>query len=246
MKRRVTIGALVLAVAIAGAGTAWAGETPTYNSSTAGGMLRRFVTRDKADNYSVVRTGNTVRMSAPAKTKGDSTRVVFWPQKANKAVTNGGVCATWSTQSGPGGAAVPYHLVQQGLALRVQPGPRGRARSILILKNVFGGNPWVFNVLTVDSRAAWPTSFPNVASIDLASKFAGAALPWRMCAEVTGLVLRFKVWPLSQPEPAYGTGWGTTVTLPAGWDLPGRMGWYIGHLPAGYSATFTNLRTWKN
>jgi hypothetical protein len=65
-----------------------------------------------------------------------------------------------------------------------------------------------------------------------------------MCARAVGSVVSFIVWPLADPQPAWGDPrYGGSVELPAGWDLEGRPGWYIGHLEPGDKAGFEDLTT---
>ena len=59
-----------------------------------------------------------------------------------------------------------------------------------------------------------------------------------------GDLLSMKVWAADEPEPEWMDGvHGGGVVLPAGWDLPGSPGWYVGHLSPGTSTSYTERHT---
>jgi hypothetical protein len=65
--------------------------------------------------------------------------------------------------------------------------------------------------------------------------------PLNLCAEITEDVLQFVAWT-SGPQPAWGDPtWGGSVTLPSNAPTSGHTGFFAGHLPAGTSASYTNL-----
>jgi hypothetical protein len=68
--------------------------------------------------------------------------------------------------------------------------------------------------------------------------------PWRICAEARGATLRFLAWPPSEPTRRWGDPTsGGQVTLPPGWDAPGRPGLFAGHLPAGRALGYRAVTT---
>jgi hypothetical protein len=170
-------------------------------------------------------------ISAAASNSGGNTRTVWWDD-SQTALTDEQSCATWVSQTNA--------LNQQGAALRVTDN-----RAITVTKNIWGYAAWIFNV------HAWDTSKPGVgtllASFDLGSVFLSGgynalALPWDLCARVTGSTLAFLAWVHGQPQPAWSdASHSGTVTLPAEWVNAGSGGFYTGHLQPGDEVMFSNL-----
>ena len=235
---RILVPALVTGVALAGltprhhVGDEVDAATPSRRRV----LLTSVITPVGRDRFSVVPVGAAdATMTAPMTNSDSNLREVFWDDTAPD-VADGGACATWQSASTPS--------LQQGIALRASSGVGG-TRAILVTKNVFLGGEWVFNIDVWDTATSGLTVLKNV---DLHEVFNVAGhltpLPWRMCARVSGDVADFKVWPLSQPEPAWGDPrFGGASRLPPGWRLPGKVGWYIGHLPAGAFATYRDMST---
>lgn len=188
------------------------------------------------DRFSVVPIGaSAATITAPMTNVDSNLREVLWDE-TSPDVVDGGACATWQSASTP--------LLQQGIALRASSSPRG-TRAILVTKNVFLGAPWVFNINVWDTGT---TGLSVLENVDLHQVFKPVAdmtpLPWRMCARVRGDTVEFKVWPVDRPEPMWGDPqFGGSGQLPPGWLVPGKSGWYIGHLPAGAFATYRDMAT---
>lgn len=184
------------------------------------------LTPDGTDRYALTGDRALAIVTAPITNAGGNTRVVFAAGSPPDA-TDHAVCATW--------IAAP-RLSQPGLMARWD-GTRG----VSVTRNVWGGVATVFNVHWWDLNA--PDRFTLLASFPLAGvghPGPPAPLPWRACASATGPTFRFKVWPLSAPEPPDGDPCcGGTVNV--SWFGPGRPGWYAGHLQPGDSLVATDL-----
>jgi hypothetical protein len=222
-----TVASLLL---VTGCATRLTPLDPAY----AGGML----TSEASDTYGLSASEGTVTISAPASNVGSNTRMAFW-QAGGAASTDQQTCATWDQTSSPGR--------QHGAALRART-VNGRTSAITITNNVLFGGRWGFNIHVMDSGMS-PT-FHQIGGFDLGEVFRPGApenviavpLPWRMCARAIGDVVSFIVWPLTHPQPEWGDPrYGGSVQLPAGWSTAGTPGWYMGHLEAGYSASFSDL-----
>jgi hypothetical protein len=196
------------------------------------------VTTDGRDTYGLVRSGGTVTATAPQTNTGDNTRVVFW-RAADDDSADQESCATW--------VDTPDDLQQPGAALRVRT-VQGRTKAITVTSNIFFVARWGFNIHVMDSGAAEP--FHKIGGFELTEIFRPGGpgtfelppFPWRMCARAVGNTVSFIVWPTSHAKPAWNDArYGGSVTLPAGWDQPGKAGWYIGHLKAGESSSFADL-----
>lgn len=206
------------------------------------GWNQTFITRDGADVTDIRDAGGgRMQVTAPRSNVGSDSRSFFW---LKNAPTSGDhvSCAT-TTHSG-----LP---VQEGVALRLAPSTNGQGtRGITVQKNIAYNVDWTYNVHT------WDTSRPGRAghigsSIDLVAQFQmheaipdarTPANPRRLCARVIGDVVEFKVWGANRPEPEWGDPTHSRkVKLPAGWTYPGKPGLYIGHVPPGGNAVFSNL-----
>ena len=195
------------------------------------------LTPDGTDGYSFDGATNAVTVSAPTGNQSGNLRTVFW--KSDAAVErNATTCATWDSESSD--------LLQQGAALRISPRADGSVRAITLTKNVYPYGSWIFNTHVWDSATG---RMQGVASISLQSALSIPGdppviqpLPWRVCARVEGLTLRFKAWRLAEREPAWGDRRsGGTVRLPRSAPRSGYTGWYAGHLHPGMTATYTDL-----
>jgi Calx-beta domain len=192
-----------------------------------------------ADSYTIAASGGTVESSANAPVLSSNDRVVFWPSTEVPAADQES-CATWSSQQPTQARGV---TTQEGLALRVATAD-GVTRALTVTKDVWANANYVVNVH--EWNTSWAQPFQLLASVNLggylASGGAVSPLPWDVCARVVGTTLQFEVWLDGQTPPAWGdTTQGATVQLGAGWDYPGAAGWYVGHLAAGASTTYTNL-----
>ncbi len=213
----------------------WAAQ-PTFTHQSTPAFSFRYLTRDGSDGYSTQAAPGHITLSAPATNTGTNTRLLWYPPAQPMSLDQQS-CATWASQTNLG--------AQQGLALRVRHDlPEGRWRAVTVMKNVVWGANWNLNVLTWDTRDQTPWTVRG--SVDLAAVFWPGQrlvpLPWRVCARVTGDRVTIKGWPASSPEPSWSDPRHTgSVQLPAEWAYAGKGGWYVGHLPAGASTTFTEL-----
>ena len=224
--RATVVVALLSAVAIAGCGS-----DPARPRTLATAVI----TPVGHDTYSVAPEGKQgAVLTAPATNVDSNLRKVFWDSNAPDLVDSYS-CATWAWASDTS--------VQQGVALRITANAAA-TRAILITKNVFLGGVWVFNIQVWDTGGGGLTILRNV---DLRATFdAGNVadpLPWHLCGRASGAVAEFKAWPDSVAEPSWGDErYGGSAELPAEWLSPGKAGWYIGHVPPGGAATYTELR----
>lgn len=194
------------------------------------------ITRDGTDTYGLTITDGTLTARAADANEGGNTRIVFWPAADDPSLDQE-TCATWTD--------VQNDVRQPGAALRTTS-DHTTTQAITITKNVWGGATWLFNVHLTDTAADTP--FTLIGQFDLSGALDDngslAPPPWRMCARAVADIVSFKVWPLAEPEPAWDDPtYGGSVALPAGWDHPGRPGWYIGHLRASEEAHFTDRTT---
>jgi hypothetical protein len=191
-----------------------------------------------SDTHRVDLAGDALVVAAPGTNQAGAMRIVVTPADGQAPTVDQESCGTWS-----GGTGDPFR--QEGAALRIATAG-GVTRGITVTKAVWAEEHWRFNVHT------WDTAIPNtdtsspalwIASFDLSAAFGQGArlrpLPWRMCARAVGDVVSFVVWPLADPPPAWGDPrYGGAVRLPAGDILPGRAGWYAGHLQPGASLVY--------
>jgi hypothetical protein len=217
MKR---IGLLVFAIGLVGCFVAPSPSLPVF-SSIDPPWAGRALTRDGTDNYSLA---SSATLSAGASNSGGNTRTVWWDD-SQSGLTDEQSCATWVSETNA--------IDQQGAALRIT-----NDRAITVTKNIYLYGTWIFNVHVWDSSGE-----TQLASFDLASVFRldgnnVVALPWDLCARVTGNTLTFIAWVDGQPQP---TSHGGTVTLPGGWVYAGAAGFYTGHLQPADHAVFTTL-----
>lgn len=221
------------------AATAVMSASPITVAGAAGpnALSRRVLSPDGLDSYRVVKSGASASMLAPSTNTGTNLRELFWTT-SGPAVVNSVSCATWAMRS--------TNSLQEGLAVRIADGPAS-IRAITVTKNVIYGIHWVYNVHTWDTANATAPS-TQVAQFDMGSLVTdstGAYLPSLSgCVRVIGSRLDFKLWPPTIVEPQWTNAtYVRSTTLPAGWDHAGSAGWYIGHMPAGGSAKYTNLHT---
>lgn len=223
-------------------------QSKRLNNTT---LLSEIVTQDGTDAAYILRqaTGGAVKFSTPAGNTGGNTREFFWPANATDSMDQLS-CAVWTRQTGEGG-----QTTQQGAVLRMHQGENGGTRGITVMKNIWYGATWIFNVHVWDTSSDTP--YVQQASFDM-SEVVGKMwydeagnlnssmrpLPWRLCARTVGDKLQFKVWTNEQEkQPSWNDPkFVREMPIPAEWNVPGKAGWYIGHLKPGHTATFNNLR----
>jgi hypothetical protein len=199
-------------------------------------IAHALLTSDGDDSYVYEGSGPELRVSAPSTNSSSNLRNLFWPASAPSA-TDGGSCSTWAGETDD-------TYIQQGTALRVQTDADGKVmRAVTVTKNIAYGVIWVFNVTLWDTSSRSPRT--GVAQVNLKAIVAGKPFPWHLCARAIGTAVTLKVWAGDEPEPEWGDlSHGGSATLPSEWVYPGKAGWYIGHLPPGGFASFSNLETW--
>lgn len=208
------------------------------------------LTPDGTDVPYVIQEGGAnddfdVRVTAPATNTGGNLREFFWPA-STPDVMDAQTCAVWSKQS--------EGFIQQGAALRIVNSPEG-TRGISVTKNIFYAASWVFNVHVWDtSNTSKP--YTLIGQFDM-SEVMGKMyydesgnfqsnlkpFPWRVCARAVGDQFSFKVWTASATPAWEDPKYTRTVTIPEGWNQPGKTGWYIGHVRPGQTAEFKNIHT---
>lgn len=200
-----------------------------------GGRLDTLVlTQDRLDNYQVSATTTALRFRANAHDSGRNLRMIAWDPDVDASVDEE-VCATWREQTD--------HHSQFGLSLRTrQDGTRWR--TITVSKNVLFAAYSNVNVHTWDTDRT--TTIATAGSVHVAGLIRTGMevwpLPWRMCARALGDQVQVKVWPTRGPEPSWSDPrYAGSVTLPPGWVLRGRPGWYAGHLPTAGTAAATGI-----
>jgi hypothetical protein len=201
------------------------------------GLQAAVLTPEGSDGYVLRSAPDRVGVTTAAGNTGGNLRLLFWPGGAPIQADETS-CATWSDAT--------TDLAQQGAALRIQPTADGGVRALTITKNVYLHTFWIFNVHVWTSSSSVGREIRN---FDLGSEFRFSEhlavprpLPWRMCARTRIGRVEFKVWRLTEDEPAWGDPThGGSVAIPADAPRTGAAGWYIGHLRPGMSATFTDL-----
>lgn len=148
----------------------------------------RVLTPDGEDLYLNMGAVNptTLAVAAPGSNGGSNLRQVYW--RSTAPVTEGGtVCASWSMFP---------DTAQPGLAHNITP-----TSALTITRNVWAGAYWTLNVHTWNGP-----EFTGVAQMDWSDVVGGTPdhpyepLPWRVCSQLSGSVLRVKLW-----FPADGT-----------------------------------------
>jgi hypothetical protein len=227
--------AVGVAFLLAACGETW---TVTYDGNARGDdeMAAVVLTPDGDDSYVIDSTGVKLRTEALPSNVGGNLRTIFWPAEG-PAVQDGQSCATWTAQSSDG-------YVQQGAALRVTTDSTGVSRAITVTKNIYGGFTTIFNIHAWDTSKAVPNV--QIGQVDMVQSLHRFPYPWHVCARAVGTSVSLKTWSGTQPEPEWDDALHVrSATIDEQYVYPGKAGWYIGHLPAGSSADFTNLKTWK-
>lgn len=226
-------------------------QSKRLNNTT---LLSQIVTQDGTDQAYILRqaAGGAVTFSTPEGNTGGNTREFFWPANAQDSMDQVS-CAVWTRQTGEGG-----QITQQGAVLRLHQGENGGTRGITVMKNIWMGATWMFNVHVWDTSSSEP--YIQQAGFDM-SEVVGKMwwednadgtrtlrstvrpLPWHLCARTVGNKLQFKVWTNEQDkQPSWNDPkFVREMPIPAEWNTPGKAGWYIGHLKPGHTATFNNL-----
>jgi hypothetical protein len=208
---------------------------PRFGESAApDGWSHAVLTPDGGDRYVFSPGTHGMTIAAPRSNRDANLRMVYWRTGSAEGVDQQS-CAQWDD--------LPGDLDQPGAALRIVD-PGGRLRAITVTRNVWMGGQWIFNFHTWDTARTEPfVSFGQVALEGLLGPRGLVPLPWEFCARARGDLVEFKVWPLTEHEPAWGDpGRSGRATLPPGWEAPGVAGWYVAHLQAPDVARFTHLR----
>ena len=239
--RMARVGLAVVALLTAAALSPVGAQAPTSQQMPIGSRLTtRVLTADGSDRFKVAISNGVINMSAPATNTGANLREVFWPT-GQPSFRDGQVCASWQYES--------TQSIQEGVALRFVTGLGSRVLALTVDKNVWAQAYWTLWVV------GWDTASPEVFT-GIANKDVGAVvspygeyvpLPWRVCARVVGSALTFKIWvPAREPEPSWtDPTHAGTATIPAKYNVPGKFGWYVGHIPPGGSALYGDLQLWR-
>jgi len=233
---RILTVTVIMLVALGGLTRGRTGDSVDATPQPRRSFVTSVITPVGHDRFSIVPMASAdATVTSPMTNVDSNLREVFWDSNAPDIV-DGGACATWQSASTAD--------LQQGIALRAESSPAA-VRAILITKNVWFDAPWVFNIDVWDTGTSGLTV---VKTFDLQAEFSPGGrlrpLPWRMCARARADVVEFKVWPIGEPEPAWGDArFGGSSALPPGWQAPGKAGWYVGHLPAGAFATYRDMLT---
>jgi hypothetical protein len=129
---------------------------------------------------------------------------------------------------------------QPGIAFRIIDTNNVTA-AVTITENIFGPSGYNdFNVHIWDTSKSPAFSLVGQVTIH-ALPSSWQPEPLNLCAEITGNVLQFVAWTAGT-QPAWGDPtWGGSVTLPSNVPTGGYTGFFAGHIPAGTSATYSNL-----
>lgn len=202
----------------------------------------------------VADASNATISAAPTNTDGN-VREVFW-RDTTPWYHNQQVCTTWDDVVDVSTvdklqALQTDQLYQPGLALRIAKTADGdHYRAITITQNIWNGGLWLFWVDTWDTTPTGTDPFTGVALFDLSQSVGSltatsttmAPPPWHICARIMDDQLSFMVWTGDNPQPSWDDpSLVHTAQLPAGWDYPGFVGGYVGHLHAGQSATYSGM-----
>lgn len=236
MNFRMTLSTLVAVVLVGGCPASAATVNAWTTAGSGGSLASAVLTQDGTGHYSPSRSNGSITVTNPG--AGGNQREVVWPA-TQPAMLDAQVCATWQSATSD--------EVQEGVALRITTSTVG-TRALTVTKNVIYGAYWAFNVHAWDSSKAQP--FTALGQVELGPVTYGPdgvlPLPWRMCAKVVDAALMFKVWlPQREGEPAWGdTSHGGVVMVPPEYVVPGRVGWYAGHLPVGGQVVYSGLGVW--
>ncbi len=199
---------------------------------TAGAVRQAMLTAEGFDTYHWSARGPAVAVRAGVANRGTNLRMVWWPT-SGRVSRDQETCITW-TGMAAGDAAT---RVQPGVALRVRNTARGVA-AITVTNNIWSGSRVGWNVHTWQTRPGQAPDYHLISQNRMLASFGDdpwglPPLPWRMCARALGATVEYQVWSLGRGDhrPAWGaSGHGGVVQLPPGWEVPGRAGWYVGHL----------------
>jgi hypothetical protein len=172
-----------------------------------------------------------MRVLATSSTGGDTREFIYSPNQTN--LVDSTVCATVR-------ATAPF---QPGLLVRINSdGPFGQLRAFGVDENVWGPAYNVFNLMTWNASLDPPFALYahfTIPGLPVSTEH----FPLNMCARTTGRLFQFIVWTAGMSQPNWGDpNWGGSVTCPTDIPATGWSGYYLGHLTAGNSATFNNLR----
>lgn len=208
-------------------------EFETVVAQLSRNLSGRVLTPDGNDVYTIEKFEKIINMSAPVTNTNTNLREIFWPIDESY---NAQVCATWDNQSAD--------TVQQGVALQIVDSPK-RTRAITVTKNIWAHYFLVFNVHMWDTD--WAQPFVGIGQYNMSAVLDSPTgikpLPWRICARMDGTILMFKVWlPGTEREPSWTDAIHTnSMLIPKDFAVPGRVGWYVGHIPPGGSARYSDL-----
>ena len=191
------------------------------------GLWKPVSTAGAPYSYSASSSG-TVSVSASSTTNGNE-RELFY-STADSTYADSSACETVS-------GTTP---AQPGIAFRITD-ENNVTTAVTVTENVFGSSAYNdFNVHTWNTSQSPVYNLVGQVRIN-AMPSSPQPEPLNVCAEITGDVVRFVVWT-SGTQPAWDDPtWGGSVTLPSDAPSSGYTGFFAGHIPAGTSASYSNL-----
>lgn len=216
----------------------WAGVVVTLlftscqpaTSLDRGPITTVILTRDGADDYryDVAADGRVDVRALPSNRSGNLRVAGIRP--SDPQLDDVRVCVTW--------IGFATALAQPGVVARLRV-DGDRVRAIAVTNNVVFGYRRAFNVHLIDTGGS--PVLRQLASFPM--PWADAPSPWRVCAEAREDIVSVHVWPLADPEPAWGTpGHGGSVRLPPTWVVSGSAGWFAGHLIGADRLAFRDVQ----
>ena len=176
--------------------------------------------------YKIVVSGN--RLYVTNTLSGNNNREALWSSTTATA-SDSQECARWVSGVG---------LSQNGLAFRIRS-DSGGWDAVVLERNIWMRAFWMFKVIYFHSGSGQKSLFdvaPQDADLSgyLGKSTVSDVYPLRVCAQITGNVLRFAVAKGADPMVPLGTaGRGAVLTLapPSTMRQPGETGTYVGHIP---------------
>ncbi|MBZ5738601.1 hypothetical protein [Nocardioides mangrovi] len=201
----------------------------------------RTVLTAEGSHYRYRPTDAGIRVAAGRLRGADENRREVFHQRGAEVTRDQGSCATWHGATSP--------MAQEGLAVRIREDGH-RRRAVTLTKNTIFNVHYIFNILTWDT-ARRGDPWRKVGQFDMSGAVGASptrlyTLPWRVCLRVVDLRVSFLVWPLGRvARPRWGNPtYSRHARLPRTFDVRGRPGWYVGHIPARGRIVYRNLTTW--
>lgn len=195
------------------------------------------------DTYTLTGSGTSVVAFAGPQVDGNE-REAIWYDNAPTAQNEEG-CETINDSPG---------LTQDGVMLHVNQGTSGVVTGIAVDINIWMGAKWIVNIYSVTGDTS--DDGGAIGSIqggyDMSPVLGGASgpftpYPWNLCARTVGNQVQFVIWTGAGSAPAFGSpGQSGSATIPDTYMNPGKVGWWLGHIPAGSNHTISGLNAIDN